>query len=39
MHFGFCPHIDAACRLIEDQKTWAGIQPFAQHDFLLIAAG
>jgi hypothetical protein len=30
--------IDAACRLVEDQHARADLQPFGQHDLLLVAA-
>ena len=36
--FGLCAHVDAACRLVEDQHFRAHGQPLAEHDFLLIAA-
>jgi hypothetical protein len=32
-------HIDAACRFIEQDDARLGEQGFAEHDFLLVAAG
>ena len=36
---GFGADIDAARRLVEDQDTRVGLQPFGDDDLLLIAAG
>ena len=32
-------HVDAAARFIEEHDGGTGIEPFANHHFLLIAAG
>ena len=31
--------VEAARRMIEDENPGLGVQPFRQHDFLLVAAG
>ena len=38
MHLGLGADVDAARRLVEDQQRGIGVEPFAQHHLLLIAA-
>ena len=33
-----CANVDAPCRLIKDENSRSGVQPFSDHDFLLISS-
>src|ERR1700712_315239 len=38
VNFGLCANIDTHCGLIKDKQLGAVVEPFADHDLLLIAA-